>query len=88
MADNELRKFANEDIEAVAEDQTQLDEFKASGEDSSIADPIATKSNKRPADKEGKEQPGPQGGKTVTPGTEPSGDMLSVSKGKAPARKT
>lgn len=87
MADNELRKFANEDIEAVAEDQTQLDEFKASGEDSSIADPIATKSNKRPADKEGKEQPGPQGGKTVTPGTEPSGDMLSVSKGKAPARK-
>jgi hypothetical protein len=86
MADNELRKFANEDIEAVAED-TQLDEFKADGENSSIADPIATKSNKRPADKEGKEQPGPQGGKTTTPGTEPSGNMLNVAKGKAPARK-
>tara|TARA_Y100001973_G_C5207168_1_gene342420 strand:- start:805 stop:1827 length:1023 start_codon:yes stop_codon:yes gene_type:complete len=36
----------------VNQEDVQLDEFKATGDASMVADPIATKSNKRPADKE------------------------------------
>ena len=48
---NELESSYNEEIEAVAEEQVELDEFKASGENSEIADPVVKGSNKRPADK-------------------------------------
>ena len=48
---NELESWNNEEIEAVAEEQVELDEFKASGENSAIADPVAKGSNKRGADK-------------------------------------
>jgi|TARA_R110000822_G_scaffold3972_1_gene16950 hypothetical protein len=46
MADKELEQVV--DTEAA-----QLDEFKATGDASMVADPVPTKSNKRPADKDG-----------------------------------
>jgi hypothetical protein len=49
MADKELEQVV--DTEAA-----QLDEFKATGDASMVADPVSTKSNKRPADKEGGEK--------------------------------
>jgi len=85
---NELEKFDNE-IEAVAEEQVELDEFKASGENSEIADPVAKGSNKRPADKTvGFKAPNP-GGADVKSGSESKGEDLITSKGgkQAPARK-
>jgi len=84
---NELDKF--ETIEAVAEEQVELDEFKASGENSEIADPVVKGSNKRPADKTvGFTAPNP-GGADVKSGSESKGEDLVTSKGgkKAPARK-
>jgi len=85
---NELEKFDNE-IEAVAEEQVELDEFKASGENSEIADPVVKGSNKRPADKTvGFKAPNP-GGADVKSGSESKGEDLISSKSgkKAPARK-
>jgi len=85
---NELEKFDNE-IEAVAEEQVELDEFKASGENSEIADPVTKGSNKRPADKTvGFKAPNP-GGADVKSGSESKGEDLIGSKSgkKAPARK-
>ena len=85
---NELEKFDNE-IEAVAEEQVELDEFKASGENSEIADPVTKGSNKRPADKTvGFKAPNP-GGADVKSGSESKGEDLITSKGgsQAPARK-
>ena len=85
---NELEKFEN-GIEAVAEEQVELDEFKASGENSEIADPVTKGSNKRPADKTvGFKAPNP-GGADVKSGSESKGEDLVTSKGgkKAPARK-
>ena len=84
---NELEKFDNE-IEAVAEEQVELDEFKASGENSEIADPVVKGSNKRPADKTvGFTAPNP-GGADVKSGSESKGeDMISAKGTKAPARK-
>ena len=85
---NELEKFDNE-IEAVAEEQVELDEFKASGENSAIADPVAKGSNKRPADKTpGFTAPNP-GGANEKSGSESKGeDLISSKSGKqAPKRK-
>jgi len=84
---NELDKFDNE-IEAVAEEQVELDEFKASGENSEIADPVVKGSNKRPADKTvGFTAPNP-GGADVKSGSESKGeDLISAKGSKAPARK-
>ena len=84
---NELEKFDNE-IEAVAEEQVELDEFKASGENSEIADPVVKGSNKRPADKTvGFTAPNP-GGADVKSGSESKGeDLISAKGSKAPARK-
>jgi len=85
---NELEKFEN-GIEAVAEEQVELDEFKASGENSEVADPVTKGSNKRPADKTvGFKAPNP-GGADVKSGSESKGEDLVTSKGgkKAPARK-
>ncbi len=84
---NELDKFANDEINE-AEAQVELDEFKADGEDSSIADPVSTKDNKRPADKKVSFTPPAPGSAKQSNGTEVSSkDGLSVEKGKAPARK-
>lgn len=84
---NELDKFANDEINE-AEAQVELDEFKASGEDSSIADPISKGSNKRPADKTAGFTPPAPGNAKASNGTEVSStDGLKVEKGKAPARK-
>ena len=84
---NELDKFANDEINE-AEAQVELDEFKADGEDSSIADPISKGSNKRPADKTaGFTAPAPGNAKAKN-GTEVSStNGLKVEKGKSPARK-
>ena len=86
---NELESSNNEEIEAVAEEQVELDEFKASGENSAIADPVAKGSNKRPADKTpGFTAPNP-GGANEKSGSESKGeDLISSKSGKqAPKRK-
>jgi hypothetical protein len=84
---NELNKFANDEINE-AEAQVELDEFKASGEDSSIADPVSTKDNKRPADKKVSFTPPAPGNAKASNGTDVSStDGLNVEKGKSPARK-
>tara|TARA_R100000008_G_scaffold84147_1_gene70876 strand:+ start:5295 stop:6395 length:1101 start_codon:yes stop_codon:yes gene_type:complete len=86
---NELESSNNEEIEAVAEEQVELDEFKASGENSAIADPVVKGSNKRPADKTpGFTAPAP-GGANEKSGSESKGEDLISSKSgkKAPARK-
>jgi hypothetical protein len=85
----ELEKFTNEEIEAVAEEQVELDEFKASGEDSSIADPVVKGSNKRPADKTASFTAPNPGGSDEKSGSESKGEDLIGSKSgkKAPARK-
>lgn len=84
---NELEKFDNEEA-VVAEEQVELDEFKASGENSEIADPVTKGSNKRPADKTvGFKAPNP-GGADEKSGSESKGEDLITAKGKqAPARK-
>ena len=85
---NELEKFDNEEA-VVAEEQVELDEFKASGENSAVAEPIAKGSNKRPADKTvGFKAPNP-GSADVKSGSESKGEDLITSKGgkQAPARK-
>mgnify|MGYP003327486922 CR=1 FL=1 len=74
---NELEKFEN-GIEAVAEEQVELDEFKASGENSEVADPVTKGSNKRPADKTvGFKAPNP-GGADVKSGSEGSAISLKA----------
>ena len=85
---NELEKFDNE-IEAVAEEQVELDEFKASGENSEIADPVVKGSNKRPADKTASFTAPNPGGSSEKSGSESKGEDLISSKSgkKAPARK-
>jgi hypothetical protein len=85
----ELEKFTNEEIEAVAEEQVELDEFKASGEDSSIADPVVKGSNKRSADKTASFTAPNPGGSDEKSGSESKGEDLIGSKSgtKAPARK-
>ena len=86
---NELESSNNEEIEAVAEEQVELDEFKASGENSSVADPIAKGSNKRPADKQASFTAPNPGGAGEKSGSEHKGEDLISSKSgkKAPARK-
>ena len=85
---NELEKFDNE-IEAVAEEQVELDEFKASGENSAVADPIVKGNNKRPADKTASFSAPNPGGSSEKSGSESKGEDLISSKSgkKAPARK-
>ena len=85
---NELDKFDNE-IEAVAEEQVELDEFKASGENSSVADPVVKGNNKRPADKTASFTAPNPGGSSEKSGSEHKGeDLISSKSGKmAPKRK-
>ena len=85
---NELEKFDNE-IEAVAEEQVELDEFKASGENSSVADPVVKGNNKRPADKTASFTAPNPGGSGEKSGSEHKGeDLISSKSGKmAPKRK-
>ena len=82
--------MANEldNLDLNAEEAVELDEFKADGENSSIADPISTGSNKRGADKTAKFTPPAPGSAKEKNGTDVSGkNGLTVEKGKAPARK-
>lgn len=82
--------MANEldNLDLNAEEAVELDEFKADGENSSIADPISKGSNKRPADKTAAFTPPAPGSAKQKNGTEVSGtNGLSVEKGQAPARK-
>jgi hypothetical protein len=80
--------MANELNINEAEAQVELDEFKADGENSSIADPISTKDNKRPADKNAKFVPPAPGNAKASNGTEVSStDGLKTTSGKAPARR-
>ncbi len=44
--------MSDKELEVNQEEDVQLDEFKATGDASMVADPVATKSNKRPADKD------------------------------------
>jgi hypothetical protein len=86
---NELESSNQTEIEAVAEEQVELDEFKASGENSAVADPVTKGSNKRPADKTpGFTAPNP-GGAQEKSGSESKGeDLISSKSGKqAPKRK-
>lgn len=88
---NELEQFVNDEIEnteAVAEERVELDEFKASGENSEVAEPVAKGSNKRPADKTAGFVPPAPGGASEKSGSESKGEDLITAKGsKAPARK-
>ena len=86
---NELESSNNEEIEAVAEEQVELDEFKASGENSAIADPVAKGSNKRGADKTASFTAPNPGGAQEKSGSESKGeDLISSKSGKqAPKRK-
>tara|TARA_B110000858_G_scaffold198083_1_gene262475 strand:+ start:2646 stop:3689 length:1044 start_codon:yes stop_codon:yes gene_type:complete len=84
---NELDKFANDEINE-AEAQVELDEFKADGENSEVADPVTKGSNKRPADKTASFTAPAPGNAKAKNGTEVSSkNGLTVEKGKAPARK-
>ena len=85
---NELESSNNEEIEAVAEEQVELDEFKASGENSAVADPVVKGSNKRPADKAaGFTAPNP-GGSSEKSGSESKGeDLISAKGNQSPKRK-
>ena len=86
---NELESSVNEEIEAATDEQVELDEFKASGENSAVADPVVKGSNKRPADKTpGFTAPNP-GGAQEKSGSESKGEDLISSKSgkKSPARK-
>ena len=84
---NELDKFEQNEA-VVAEEQVELDEFKASGENSAVADPVAKGDNKRPADKAGQKFEPPAQGSPVKSGSEGSGEDLISAKGKqAPKRK-
>lgn len=84
---NELDKFANDEINE-AEAQVELDEFKADGENSMVADPITKGSNKRPADKTASfTAPAPGNAKAENGTKVSSTNGLTVEKGKAPARK-
>ena len=86
---NELESSNNEEIEAVAEEQVELDEFKASGENSAIADPEAKGSNKRGADKTASFTAPNPGGAQEKSGSESKGEDLISSKSgkKSPSRK-
>jgi hypothetical protein len=84
------KEMANEldNLDLNAEEAVELDEFKADGENSSIADPISKGSNKRPADKTAAFTPPAPGSAKEKNGTDVSGtNGLSVEKGQAPARK-
>jgi len=83
---NELEKFDN-DQAVVAEEQVELDEFKASGENSAVAEPVAKGNNSRPADKSARFEP-PAMGVPQKSGSEKSGEDMIAAKGKqAPKRK-
>jgi hypothetical protein len=86
---NELKSSNNEEIEAVAEEQVELDEFKASGENSAVADPVTKGSNKRGADKTASFTAPNPGGAQEKSGSESKGeDLISSKSGKqAPKRK-
>tara|TARA_R110000851_G_scaffold120653_2_gene249126 strand:+ start:1854 stop:2885 length:1032 start_codon:yes stop_codon:yes gene_type:complete len=82
--------MANEldNLDLNAEEAVELDEFKADGENSSIADPISKGSNKRGADKTASFTAPAPGSAKEKNGTEVSSkNGLTVEKGKAPARK-
>lgn len=85
---NELESSNQTEIEAVAEEQVELDEFKASGENSAVADPVVKGSNKRPADKAaGFTAPNP-GGSSEKSGSESKGeDLISAKGNQSPKRK-
>ena len=85
---NELESSNQTEIEAVAEEQVELDEFKASGENSAVADPVVKGSNKRPADKAaGFTAPTP-GGSSEKSGSESKGeDLISAKGNQSPKRK-
>ena len=85
---NELESSNQTEIEAVAEEQVELDEFKASGENSAVADPVVEGSNKRPADKAaGFTAPNP-GGSSEKSGSESKGeDLISAKGNQSPKRK-
>ena len=72
----------------MAEEQVELDEFKASGENSAVADPVVKGSNKRPADKAaGFTAPNP-GGSSEKSGSESKGeDLISAKGNQSPKRK-
>lgn len=79
---NELDKF--ETNEAVAaEEQVELDEFKASGENSAVAEPVTKGSNKRPADKTASFTAPKPGGADEKSGSEGKGEDLITAKGKS-----
>ena len=85
---NELESSNNEEIEAVAEEQVELDEFKASGENSAVADPVVKGSNKRPADKAASFTAPNPGGSSEKSGSESKGEDLISAKGtQSPKRK-
>ena len=86
---NELESSNQTEIEAVAEEQVELDEFKASGENSAVADPVVKGSNKRPADKAASFTAPNPGGSSEKSGSESKGeDLISSKSGKqAPKRK-
>lgn len=86
---NELKSSNNEEIEAVAEEQVELDEFKASGENSAVADPVVKGSNKRGADKTASFTAPNPGGAQEKSGSESNGEDLISSKSgkKSPTRK-
>jgi len=86
---NELESSRNEEIEAVADEQVELDEFKASGQNSAVADPVVKGSNKRPADKAASFTAPNPGGSQEKSGSESKGeDLVSSKSGKqAPKRK-
>lgn len=52
--------MADNNLEQVSTEEQQLDEFKATADASMIADPVPTKSNKRPADKDVGDKKTPQ----------------------------
>ena len=86
---NELESSNQTEIEAVAEEQVELDEFKASGENSAVADPVVKGSNKRPADKAASFTAPNPGGSSEKSGSESKGeDLISSKSGKqSPKRK-
>ena len=85
---NELESSNQTEIEAVAEEQVELDEFKASGENSAVADPVVKGSNKRPADKAASFTAPNPGGSSEKSGSESKGEDLISAKGtQSPKRK-
>lgn len=78
-------KYLNDSV--TADHEQELVEFKASGESSEVADPVATKSNKRPADKAASFAPPAQGAPAKSGSEGKKEDMISAKGSKSPARK-